>query len=142
MTLSVFAQALELAPHSALSQQALLQLDLAAAGEVDVLAANLFEIGKDTDHLPQIGRAPALADLQHAAITQIGLAGADVATLPRVDAVAGTARPAGPGGQFEDRHVGAERGRQIVGDAGAHRYPALVAEFEFDLAVDGQRWRR
>ncbi len=140
VALAVLAQALEVAAQAPLLRAAQLQVDLAAAGEEDLLLLAGAQGRVDAHRLRERRSGPALGQPQRRAVAHIEPARLPVAALFGLHAVAQLGGHAGKGGQPVRCRLGDQRRRQIVHQPALDDHPALVFNRQLDLglAVEGR----
>src|ERR1051326_4209866 len=137
----VFTQAFKFPAYAALANQAFFQLDLAGAGEINVMAFSVFKIGKDADGLGERGTSPAFGKLRAAAITQISRAQLDITALQRTNSVARGCRIVGRRWDGDFRRMRNERSGQIVEHAALDGDAALVEQLDGHFGRIAERGR-
>ena len=116
---TVVAQALEVAAEASLAGLAELEIDLAAAGEEDLLLLTGAQGGVDTDGLGERGAGPSFGEAEGGAVAHVEPAGFPVAALGGLDAVTHAGRDTGKSGKAVRGGIGYKGGRQIVDQAAA-----------------------
>ena len=139
VALAVLAQALEIAAQAPLLGAPQLQVDLAAAGQEDLLLLAGAQGGIDAHRLSERRFGPALGQPQARAIADVEPARLPVAALLRLHAITDGCRHAGKSQQLVRGGFGNQGRGQIVYQPAFDDRLALVFDGQLDLGLAVER---
>src|SRR2546421_567303 len=87
VALAILTQAFKLPPHPRLALEPLLELDLAAANQVEGVTPRLLQVRVHADCLGEVGRVPALGQLEGALVAKGRPSDSNVPALGRLDRI-------------------------------------------------------
>src|ERR1017187_2279719 len=141
VALTVLAQTLKIAAQPALSRLAQLEIDLAAAGEKDLLLLAGAQGGVNPHRLYEGRLGPALGEPQRRAVADVKPARLPIAALLWFDAVPHARRHTRKCGQPVRRRFQNQGRRQIVHQPAFDDYLALVFQGQLDFGFTIERGR-